>query len=221
MFRSKAEPIVFSQFEHLRLSGELALLWGNRDFDPPPIPRGSFVAGVGLHDRGYGLIDDSPIGGMADSEWMAIARRGFAMRYSDPVADLIAKYHVRRLAGHGDSGDRRALAAGFSAEIDRLLGEHGFARDVFDRIDQITNLCDRISFDFCFGEPAQGMLPVHPRNGESAEIEVSYRVEAECINLDPWPLSVDSHESYLIAYRVEGYPQVLDPVMKRWRVAKA
>jgi hypothetical protein len=61
MFKSKRMPIVIPQSEHLRLVGTLAMLWGNLDFDLPPIERNSMIAGMGLHDRGYGLLDNSAI----------------------------------------------------------------------------------------------------------------------------------------------------------------
>ena len=46
MFESKLRPIVIPQSEHLKLVGTLALLWGNADFDLPPIERLSMVAGM-------------------------------------------------------------------------------------------------------------------------------------------------------------------------------
>ena len=67
------------------------MLWGNREFDKPPFERGSFVAGLGLHDRGYGFLDNSAIGEMSDIEWNMITRRGFYMPSSDPIADLLTK----------------------------------------------------------------------------------------------------------------------------------
>ena len=75
MFKSKRRPIVTPQSEHLKLVGTLAMLWGNDDFDSPPVDRASMIAGMGLHDRGYGYLDNHPIGGMEDSEWFEIARR--------------------------------------------------------------------------------------------------------------------------------------------------
>jgi len=61
MFKSKLRPIVIPQSEHAKLAGTLALLWGNTSFDLPETDWLSFIAGVGLHDRGYGYLDTSAI----------------------------------------------------------------------------------------------------------------------------------------------------------------
>ena len=118
MFKSKRRPIVTPQSEHLKLVGTLAMLWGNSDFDTPPIERESMILGMGTHDRGYGYLDNHPIGGMVETEWFPIARRTFYMPCSDVVADTIVKYHFRRLASHDDSAGRKALTAEFSAALD-------------------------------------------------------------------------------------------------------
>lgn len=220
MFRSRVKPIVIPQAEHLRIVGTLALLWGNADFEPPPVERGSLVAGMGLHDRGYGPLDNSPIGEMAAGEWEKIARAGFYGEYRDAVADLIAKYHVRRLASHGSSPERKALAEEFGHAIAEKLDGLGMSPKLFERLDRVTNLCDMVSFDFCFGEPAAGSASVFPRNGEEKEVEVGYRIDGEKITLAPWPLSVEVHESYIIAYLAEGYPDRLDPVILPYRLAR-
>ena len=54
------------QSEHLRLVGAMAMLWGNENFDVPPVERNSMMAGMALHDRGYGVLDNSAIGEMAE-----------------------------------------------------------------------------------------------------------------------------------------------------------
>jgi hypothetical protein len=213
MFRSKRRPIVTPQSEHLKLVGTLAMLWGNTDFDTPPIERTSLIAGMGLHDRGYGYLDNNPIGGMDDSEWFEIARRGFNMECSDVVADTIVKYHIRRLASHDDSPGRKALFAEFSGAIDEQLKQHNLSKGLFDRMDRITDLCDSLSFSFCFDVPASGEISIYPRNGEDREVAVNYHVEDGLISASPWPFSVDRYEGYLVAYKSDGYPEQLDPVI--------
>ena len=78
MFKSKRRQIVTPQSEHLKLVGTLAMLWGNDQFDHPPIESKSMISGMGLHDRGYGYLDNYPIGGMTAEEWLPIARRDLA-----------------------------------------------------------------------------------------------------------------------------------------------
>ena len=220
MFKSKRRGIVTPQAEHLRLVGTLAMLWGNAEFDLPPIERNSLIAGMGLHDRGYGVLDNFPIGSMKEYEWNGIARRGFSMPCSDIVADTIVKYHVRRLASHDESAERKAMTAEFSQAIDGQLKQHNLSRPLFDRTDRITNLCDKISFDFCMDVPDSGEVSIFPRNDEDAEIPVQYHVEDGMIHVNPWSFSVDAYEGYLIAYRSDGYPERLDPFILPYRLQR-
>lgn len=220
MFQSKRRPIVTPQSEHLKLVGTLAMLWGNDEFDVPPVERKSLIAGIGLHDRGYGYLDNAPIGEMDDEEWFPIARRTFTMPCSDVVADTIVKYHFRRLAGHFDTPGRKALHDEFSAALDEHLEKHNLSKELFDRIDRITDLCDSLSFSFCFDVPASGEISIFPRNDEDREVTVKYHVENGVLSASPWPFSVDAHQGYLIAYKLDGYPERLDPVILTYTLKK-
>lgn len=213
MFRSKRRQIVTPQSEHLKLVGTLAMLWGNDQFDAPPIERESMIMGMGLHDRGYGYLDNAPIGGMRDEDWEVIARRGFHMECSDIVADTIVKYHFRRLASHGTTEIRKKLHDDFTQGIDEQLKQHNLSQTLFDRMDRITDLLDRLSYELCFDVPASGSISLYPRNDEDKEITVEYHVENGEINVSPWTFSVDEHPGYLIAYHANGYPERLDPVI--------
>lgn len=220
MFKSKRRPIVTPQSEHLKLVGMLAMLWGNDNFDLPPIERESMILGMGTHDRGYGYLDNHPIGGMEASEWFPIARRTFAMPCFDVIADTIVKYHFRRLASHDTSPERKALTEEFSKGIDEHLKKHALSEQLFARIDRITNLCDSLSFSLCFDVPASGEISIFPRNDEDTEVNVKYHVEDGTIHVDPWPFSVDSYQGYLLAYKSDGYPETLDPVILTYALKK-
>ena len=211
MFKSKSRPIVIPQSEHLRLVGALAMLWGNEDFDSPPVERNSMIAGMGLHDRGYGLLDNSAIGEMSEEEWQRIARLSFSMPSSDIVADTIIKYHIRRLSNYSNTDERQALTAEFSQKIDDQRKSHGLLKEVFDRMDRITELTDNISFTFCFDSPGSGEVSIFPRNKEDTEVSVRYHVENSVIHVAPWPFSVNSCDGYILAYPLDGYPERLDP----------
>ena len=213
MFRSKRRQIVTPQSEHLTLVGTLAMLLSNDQFDHPPVERNYMISGMVQHDRGYGYLDNSPIGGMTAEEWLPIARRGFNMPCSDAVADAIVKYHIRRLASSDPSETRKALTVEFSQAIDEHLDQHSLSKTLFDRMDRITDLLDHLSFEFCFDAPASGNISIFPRNGEDTEVNVQYHVEDGEINVSPWPFSVDEHKGYLVAYQMDGYPQQLDPVI--------
>lgn len=220
MFKSKRRPIIIPQSEHLRLVGALALLWGNDDFDLPPVERNSMIAGMALHDRGYGLLDNSAIGEMSEGEWQAIARRSFSMVSSDVFADTIIKYHIRRLANYSNTESRKAMVGEFSQAIEEQLKSHGLSKQVFDRMDRITELTDNISFAFCFDVPDSGEVSIFPRNGEDAEITVQYQVENGLIRVAPWPFSVNQYEGYIFAHPLDGYPERLDPIILNYTLER-
>jgi hypothetical protein len=221
MFKSKQRPIVVPQWEHEKLAGTLALLWGNADFERPPVPFESFVTGVALHDRAYGHLDNWPILETPEAEWLALARRGFDAAWADPVGDVIVKLHLQRLVSYGSALARQAEAAAMRAEIDAHLQRHGLDRTLFDRIDRITRLCDDISFAFCFEAPASGAVKVFPRWDHGEEIEMSFRVAEGVIVVDPWPFGAPGHMGYLVGYQLEGFPEVLEPVMLRYELLPA
>jgi hypothetical protein len=220
MFKSKQRPIAISQWEHQKLAGTLALLWGNADFERPLIPFESFLAGIGLHDRAYGMLDNLPIGEIPEEDWLALTQRGFTMTWADPIADLIAKKHLQRLTSYGPAPARQAIAADMEQAIQAKMQRHGLDTTLFERIDRITNLCDRIAFDFCFEAPIAGEVRIFPRNDRAEEIAVGYRIEGGTIQVDPWPFGVDSHTGYLVGYQLEHYPTVLEPVLVPYQLVR-
>ena len=217
MFISKQRPIVIPQWEHQKLAGTLALLWGNSDFERPPIPFESFVTGIGLHDRAYGPLDNLPIGGIPEENWLALTRSGFEMAWADLIADLITKMHLKRLASYGSAPARQTMAAEMAQAIRTKIERHNLDAMLFERIDRITDLCDRIAFDFCFEAPAEGQVRIFPRNNSDREVAVNYRIDEGTIRVNPWPLGVGSHTGYLVGYQLGGYPAVLEPAMVAFR----
>lgn len=223
MFISKQRPIAIPQAEHQKLAGALALLWGNAEFDRPPIALDSFLAGVALHDRVYGALDNLPIGGIPEADWLDLTQRGFEMTWADPVADLITKLHLQRLTGYGKAPARQAQAAAMAQVIADMEQRLGLDPTLFARIDRITNLCDSIAFDVCFEAPAAGTVKVFPSFGAEIEVEVHYQTTFDpqwgsTITVNPWPFTVLSHEGYMVGYKTDGYPTELEPVMVLYRV---
>jgi hypothetical protein len=199
MFRSRRRGIVFPQADHARLAGTLALAWRDR----PPLPFPSFVRGVADHDRGYGEHDDAEIGAVASERWVGIQRRGFTPRGDDPVVDLIAALHIRRLLSSQDDDHERAAFAEVDALLPSLLAGAGVTAAAADAADLITNVCDRIAFLFCFEEAGEG--EVHG---------LSYSLDGfGAIAIDPWPLEVPRLVGLVTAYEAEGYPERLVPVV--------
>jgi len=193
MFRSSRREVVFPQAEHARLAGALALAWGNERFPRPELPFDAFVRGVTLHDRGYGQLDADGIGEVEPERWLAIQRAGFAPRGDEPVVDLVVALHVSRLVGGGDPA--------MTAALPRLHRLAGVDESVAAEADRITDLCDRIAFDFCVEEPARGTVA-----------GIAYAVDGlGGITLDPWPLGPPSLLGLVLGYRADGYPEELEP----------
>jgi len=199
MFRSRARPAVFPQSEHARLAGAIALEWAER----PDVPWDSFVAGVALHDRGYGELDAEDLDTVGDDRWLDIQRRGLEPRRADPVTDLVVGLHIRRLVSHG--GDTRE----FDPLLRRLRDAAGLDEETASEADRITATCDRIAFDFCLEEPSSG-----ESNGIAFELD-----GRGSIVLDPWPLAVPRLSGLLLAFEADGYPERLAPVVVSYSVA--
>jgi len=156
------------------------------------------VRGVADHDRGYGERDDDPVGGvMGEERWLSIQRRGFSPRGEDPVVDLVVAMHVRRLIGEGEAFEE------VDALIPSLCEAASVSCDVAEAADAITNVCDVISFEFCFEE--------------ANEREVrGYRVAVDGeggIEVDPWPFSLPRVVGLVTGFEQVGYPERLVPVV--------
>jgi len=77
--------------------------------------------------------------------------------------------------------------------------------------DEVTELCDRLSFSFCFEEAASGSIG-----------SFSYTVDADgSATLAPWPLGVPEVTETVVGYLADGYPQRLDPVERVFRLRPA
>ena len=214
MFRSKARPIVIPQYEHGRLAGTLAQHWGNDHFDRPALNFASFVAGVALHDWHYGFGDNLPIVGAEEAEWIAMTRRGLALRLADPISDVVAKLHLRRLCSYNPTAERVALMAEFDEVVKARLPETGHSRAEFEWADKITRLCDNVAFHFSFEIEQELTAKVCQRVGDEEETAVAYHVQSPGqIIVDPWPFAIPAFSGTIIGYQAEGYPDLLEPVV--------
>jgi hypothetical protein len=208
---------VFPQLEHARLAAAIALAWDDA-FAPVPLPRPSFVTGVALHDRGYGEHDDDEIGAVPDDRWLAIQCRGFTPVGGDAVVDLVVAMHVRRLVSHRSNDAARRALAEMDAALVGVRADTGVPEEDAAAADRITDLCDRVAFDFCLEQPASGVVPVPLRDGGS--IAVAYEVDGEGnVALDPWPLRPATVTGVVLGYTAEGYPGRLEPVVTPFTLA--
>ena len=217
MFRSRRRPVVFPQLEHARLAAAIALAWED-GLAPVPLPREGFVAGVALHDRGYGEHDDDEIGAVSDDRWLAIQSRGFTPVGDDVVVDLVVAMHVRRLVSHRSSDAARRALAEMDAALVEVRADAGVAEEDAAAADRITDLCDRVAFDFCLEQPAAGVVPVSGHDGGS--VALAYEVDGEGnVALDPWPLRPGTVTGIVLGYAAEGYPRRLEPVVTPFTLA--
>jgi hypothetical protein len=212
MFRSKVRPIIIPQYEHGRLSGTLAALWGNQDFDRPALDFASFVHGVTFHDWHYGLVDNLGIGEASQDEWLDLVCKGVEYWFEDPVSDIVAKLHLQRLLQERDSPKITEFLKHIEARIIERLQQTRFSIEPFEWADRITACCDQIAFDFSFEIPIRASVKVFARRSAEEATDISYEIRQDGeIAVDPWPFGVDSFQGILTGYQVEGYPEKLMP----------
>lgn len=222
MFKSKARKINFSQYEHGRLAGLLAYHWGNDEFARPDINFAAFADGVTLHDWGYGILDNLAIGEMDDDAWLKVVRKGIDKVYDSSDTTMIVRLHIRRLLALNPSPERQVyideidlqIASQLNAAEELGPGTIHSNLEKYKRADKITQLCDMISFDFCFESPRKRTLEVfaNSRSEETTAITYEIRPRGE-VWVEPWPFSVAEISGILYAFRREGYPQRLAPVI--------
>jgi len=221
MFKSRLRPIVIPQSEHGRLAGTLALLWGNSKFDQPNINPLSLIAGIGLHDQAHGFLDTNAIGETPEGDFLQLATRAFYMQSSDRAADLIIKFHWKRLVRSNASADSKALLAEMEVAMQHYSQENNLSIEEFARIDPITDFCDRVAFDFSFEQPADGMVMIYSKNGSSEQHPLRYSIAEGEVRVSPWPFSVGNYSNYLVGYTLKDYPSLLDPVIIPYRISEA
>jgi hypothetical protein len=143
------------------------------------------------------------------------------MPCTDTIADVITRHHLLRLVSARDSDGRRRLTQEMRRSLDEQVEKAGLDAELFHRIDRMTQLCDTISFYFCREEPSQGRVEVWPDYAGTKATYVEYRVSGSDISLDPWPLSSEAYEGYILGYRAEGYPQRVDGLIVPYVVRRA
>jgi hypothetical protein len=200
MFRSTTRPVVYAQAEHARLAAVIAAAWQP---ELVPLPFDAFVRGVALHDRGYGELDNDSLGEVEQTRWLEIMRRGFPPQDGDPVVDLVVALHIHRLVG-GATNE-------FDAAIPVLLEAAGVSEADALAADAVTNVCDRISFAFCFEEEDLGAVG-----------PLAYTVGTDgTATLSPWLLTAPELVTTVVGYAAAGYPLELDAVERRFELRPA
>lgn len=214
MFRSRHRPRILPQVEHSLFSGLLARYWGNAAFEPPALAIDGFAMGVALHDWHYGPLDVHPLGDYGDAEWRAIVERGVASRFDDPIAEAVAKRHLRRLIGEPDDPAIQTLANELDSQINRRRRETPHSHAEFEWADRITRCCDMIAFDLGFENRGRRHVRVPTRRGDTRETQITYRIAPDgVIDFQPWPFSRTDFGMPVTQYHASGYPARLNPIV--------
>jgi hypothetical protein len=219
MFKSQVRDIIFPQYEHGRLAGTAARAWGNSTFDRPALDFEAFIAGVALHDWGYGVLDNLPIGAAPEDEWLEVIRKNVEKRYTHPTTDIIVKLHLRRLLSMHDSPAREALINDIDKRIENRLEEGKTPLAEYQRADKITQFCDMLSFSFCFEAPGQQTYEVFPQQGSDKKTDITFDLQPDGeVIVNPWPFSVPSISGVTYAFEAEGYPDALNPLVVPFKI---
>jgi hypothetical protein len=214
MFKSKTRPINIPQYEHGRLSGELAAAWGNEAFDRPAIEMGAFIQGVALHDWHYGPVDNLPIGEASVADWLVAVHRGAELWFADPVTDIVAKLHLKRLISHFESPVLVELGDHIEARVTERLPQTDYSREQFEWAGRITRFCDTLAFDFSFEQPDSKTVTICSRTGKTDTVAVTYAINPPGeITVTPWPFNRPVISGILIGYERAGYPDKLQPTV--------
>ena len=218
MFRSKVRSIIIPQYEHGRLAGNLASLWGNEAFEQPIINFASFVQGVALHDWHYGIIDNLAIGEAIEADWFEIVHKGVNVWFDDPITDIIAKHHLKRLLSGHHSPKADEMINLIELRIAQRLPQTHYSLEHFEWADRITSCCDQLAFDFSFEAPMQGSQTVFAKATSREETIISYEIRSGGqVVVDPWPFSVDKFQGIITGYQQAGYPEALSPEIIHFR----
>lgn len=212
MFKSKVRPIVIPQFEHARLAGTMALMWGNDQFDRPEIDFDKFVEGVTLHDWQYGHIDTLSLGDASEEAWLELMASGVDLEFADPTVEVVAKLHMKRLLRRPVSIGRQDLAKVFEDRISQVVAKNNLSREKFEWADSITRFCDSFAFDFAYGEPTSWNMPISAKTTSREKTSIGYELKANGLaHVHPWPFSAPSISGVISGYQLYGYPERLVP----------
>jgi hypothetical protein len=218
MLKSKERGVLVPQFEHARLAGHLASLWGNQDFERPAFNFDSFVKGVQFHDRGFGLFDSRELGRMSTREHLQVLRVGVEASFDDLYADSVVKMHIRRLLDLTAGSKATALMAELESRLQAQLHRTNASKEDFEWADRITDFCDTLSLAFCSECYGIQHVNVYPNQGSWIPIRLNCVVDPTGIRVSPWPFCVPEIRGYLVAYEPEGYPDRREPVLLAYNV---
>jgi hypothetical protein len=204
MFRHR-NGLIVSQWEHSRLSGELALLVGQATgVDFPEL-----FAAIALHDwphfRNEPLADQIAIGEKTAEQQRELASSLRSDIPFSPLVQLVILLHWKRLSDEVEIHD-----AINDERLHTLMKNVGIDQDTAERMDRWTDLCDTFAFYISRGEAAHGkfLLP-HPRDAFRSW-KLAWHVNEDHLEIRGLGSDVRSSLRF-VAYDSVGYPNLLSP----------
>lgn len=225
MFKSRLRNVITPQMTHAMFAGHLAYHWGNEHFDKPSLEFSSFVKAIGNHHLGYGFFDTIDFTTLDDDQILKIFKDDCGIDMGDSIAELVIKFHNARLVqGRIDRGGGDVIKnylQELREEMNASLKNVEISREDFMWTDRLTNLCDKISFDFCFENPTSAKIGVYQKKDDKDQLEIEYIIEDDgLVRVNPWPFNIDKITGYIQGYRSESYPVKLVPVVKTFVVTR-
>ncbi|HLB51591.1 hypothetical protein A3F07_01675 [candidate division WWE3 bacterium RIFCSPHIGHO2_12_FULL_38_15] len=215
MFINSKHNLIITQREHAKLAGNIALNWGNNDFDKPKIPFHDFVEGIAFHQNGSDCFDTYQAAAGNYDELPNVLAKDFYAKLNSKVASLINMYHQYRLATRIskkiDSDTLVELADEFKKEIDKQLITSEFIEQDFLWADKIANMCDRLAFDFSNGKSIEEIFEIYSEVKSTDKTVIKFKFDGTEISLDKWPFCSDKLRFNVIGFERDKYPQVLIP----------
>ena len=195
MFKHKS-GLFIPQSEHLRISGSIALLYGNKEFEKP-FNYEVWLQSIAVHDKIFGISDTDLLGEISSLKREEQVNNWINSEYNSIEEKLIILFHVRRIL----KDNNLQLSNLIDKEIEEISKNNNLDLEKYQKIDSITDLCDLASFLFCFGDDKTTSLNVFKNEKETIKVEI--QIQDEQIILDPWPLSVEKYEGYILGYKTK------------------
>ncbi|GAB1421773.1 hypothetical protein MASR2M15_19620 [Anaerolineales bacterium] len=208
------------QSEHGRLAGILASLWGNSQFDRPSLDRHSFITGVSFHDRGYGWFDNSPIGQVPLEEWFLNQERGIKEESGDPIVEMLVILHLKRLLSYNPGEKANQLIAKIDQKIENSLAKSSHSLEEFLWADRITQICDKMAFDFSFEADGDYEMACYRRQNQFDELPFKYQIKDGRIQTDPWVFAVDDYSGFIYGFESDPYPEQKQAVVMPFHLTR-
>ena len=223
MFTSKVRNVVIPQVNHAYLAGILAFHWGNQDYDKPKLSFDSFVKAVGNHHFGYGFLDTINFLELGDEGIVDVFKKDCEATLEDPLSELIIKFHNMRLIkgrlSRIPSDIIQKYLKELESQIEKDLSKTNVPKEDFLWIDRLVDVCDRISFEFCFESPVTTKKSVYKKLEDKEQVDIEYKIEPNgVIKVSPWPFSKTEITGYIQGYKSKAYPSKLEPVNVPFRL---